>query len=122
MPLIVYVPWLPQSHGVRTSALVSIVDLMPTAIALFGIGPTVPDLAELEGTSLLPLLLQPTLAPGLWTNATFTPVDDDHVTNGALAAAAGRAPSMDHELLLEDVSQTYGADSYNPSVLRTRFR
>ena len=72
MPLIVYVPWLPQSHGVRTSALVSIVDLMPTAIALFGIGPTVPDLAELEGTSLLPLLLQPTLAPSLWTNATFT--------------------------------------------------
>jgi iduronate 2-sulfatase len=72
VPLIVYVPWLPQSHGVRTSAMVEIVDLMPTTIELFDIGPTLPDLQQLEGTSFMPLLIQPTLAPSLWKNATFT--------------------------------------------------
>ena len=29
VPMVVYVPWLPQSHGMRTSALVETVDLMP---------------------------------------------------------------------------------------------
>jgi hypothetical protein len=37
-----------------------------------GIGATLPDLGELEGASFLPLLIQPTLAPTLWKNATFT--------------------------------------------------
>ena len=72
VPLIVYVPWLPQSHGKRTSAMVEIVDLMPTAIEIMDIGATLPDLAQLEGTSFLPLLLQPSLVPALWKNATFT--------------------------------------------------
>jgi len=36
VPLIVYIPWLPQSHGQSTTAMVEIVDLMPTAIELFG--------------------------------------------------------------------------------------
>ena len=72
VPLIVYVPWIPQSHGHQSSALVEIVDLMPTTIELFNIGNTLPDFAQLEGHSFLPLLLQPTLAPSLWKNATFT--------------------------------------------------
>ena len=45
---------------------------MPTTIELFSIGATLPDLAQLEGHSFLPLLLQPSLAPSLWKNATFT--------------------------------------------------
>lgn len=72
VPLIVYVPWIPQSHGARTTAMVEIVDLMPTTLDLLGIAHTVPDLATLEGTSFLPLLLQPTITPSLWKNATFT--------------------------------------------------
>ena len=31
VPLIVYIPWLPQSHGQSSDALVEIVDLMPTS-------------------------------------------------------------------------------------------
>jgi iduronate 2-sulfatase len=73
VPLIVYIPWLPQSHGQRTSAMVEIVDLMPTALELMGIRAATPDYDQLEGTSFLPLLLRPTLAPSLWKNATFTP-------------------------------------------------
>ena len=41
-------------------------------IELFHIGDAVPDLLELEGTSFLPLLVRPTLAPSLWKNASFT--------------------------------------------------
>jgi hypothetical protein len=45
---------------------------MPTTIELFNLGNTLPDLAQLEGHSFLPLLLQPSLNPNLWKNATFT--------------------------------------------------
>jgi len=34
VPLIVYVPWIPQSHGKKTAALVELVDLMPTTLDL----------------------------------------------------------------------------------------
>ena len=49
-------PWLPQSHGQRTSALVEAVDLMPTYLALAGIATTTWDFSQLEGTSMVPLL------------------------------------------------------------------
>mgnify|MGYP002016759381 CR=1 FL=1 len=62
MPLIVYVPWLAASHGQSTSALVEIVDLFPTTLDLFNITARVPDAAQLEGFSFLPLLEQPATA------------------------------------------------------------
>jgi iduronate 2-sulfatase len=77
VPLIVRVPWLPATRGVRSKALVEIVDLYPTALELMGIGSAqrVPDLAQLEGTSFAPLLNAGAslLQSGtMWKNATFT--------------------------------------------------
>jgi len=72
VPLIVYVPWIKQSHGTRTSALVETVDLMPTTLDLMGLTHLVHDFDELEGTSFLPLLQQPTMDHSNWKNATFT--------------------------------------------------
>ena len=84
VPLIVKVPWLPRTHGVRSQALVEIVDLFPTALELMGLASAaaVPDFAQLEGTSFAPLLLAAAsggaagaalLGSGAsWKNATFT--------------------------------------------------
>ena len=74
VPLIVYVPWLPQSHGVVIDALVEIVDLYPTTLDLFNINTTehVHDLGELQGTSFVKLLANPTTPAAEWKNATFT--------------------------------------------------
>ena len=77
VPLIVKVPWLPATHGVRSQALVEIVDLYPTALELMGLASnaSVPDFSELEGTSFVPLLSggAAALASGTaWKNATFT--------------------------------------------------
>jgi arylsulfatase A-like enzyme len=80
VPLVVKAPWLPGTHGVRSRALVEIVDLFPTALELMGIHSAdyVADVAELEGTSFAPLLTSPgtnsaQLATGVgWKNATFT--------------------------------------------------
>ncbi len=72
VPLIVYVPWLAASHGQSTSALVEIVDLFPTTLDLFNITARVPDAAQLEGFSFLPLLEQPATAASSWKNVTFT--------------------------------------------------
>ena len=62
IPLVVYVPWLPQSHGQRVSALVEAVDFMPSLIDLAGISHTVPDWKQLEGDSFVPLLLPATVS------------------------------------------------------------
>ena len=74
VPLIVYVPWLPASHGARSAALVEIVDLFPTTLELFGIGDAahVHDFAQLEGTSFAPLLRAPGTAVSAWKNATIS--------------------------------------------------
>eukprot|EP00756_Hemistasia_phaeocysticola_P024465 Hpha_TRINITY_DN1594_c0_g1::TRINITY_DN1594_c0_g1_i1::g.57146::m.57146/K01136/IDS; iduronate 2-sulfatase len=78
VPLIVKVPWLPATHGVRSQALVEIVDLYPTALDLMGLAhaAAVPDFAQLEGTSFAPLLTShfaERLGGGsAWKNATFT--------------------------------------------------
>jgi hypothetical protein len=81
--------------GQRTSALVEMVDLMPTLLELTGL--TIPDAADLEGDSLVPLMQLPRapemaplvdsspgsalaaeerrralLAAASWKNATFT--------------------------------------------------
>ena len=65
IPLVVHIPWLPGSHGKRTSALVEAVDLMPTVLEALGLHSQerVHDLAQLEGTSFMPLLREPSTAP-----------------------------------------------------------
>ena len=72
IPLVVYVPWLPQSHGQRVSALVEAVDFMPSLIDLAGIAHTVPDWKQLEGDSFVPLLLNPSVPAASWKPAVFT--------------------------------------------------
>ena len=59
IPLLVFVPWLPQSHGQRVAALVEAVDIYPSLTDLVGISHTIQDWDELEGDSFLPLLLNP---------------------------------------------------------------
>ena len=51
------VPWLPHTHGSRTSAIVELVDVMPTMSELAGLpAPAVhPGEPPLDGTSLAPL-------------------------------------------------------------------
>ena len=61
VPMVLAVPWLPQSHGRRTAALVELVDVYPTLIDLAGVAPPANDSFPLAGTSLVPLLLDPAL-------------------------------------------------------------
>ena len=73
MPFLLHVPGMPA--GQRTSALVEMVDLMPTLLDLSGVA--IWDVAQLEGVSRVPLLqLQPLAeepgGPAHWKNATFT--------------------------------------------------
>ena len=59
VPLIIRAPWITSSVGFRTGAMAELVDLYPTAVALSGL-PAVPASEGLEGTSLLPVMEQPT--------------------------------------------------------------
>eukprot|EP00928_Gymnodinium_smaydae_P062037 TRINITY_DN45983_c0_g1_i1.p1 TRINITY_DN45983_c0_g1~~TRINITY_DN45983_c0_g1_i1.p1 ORF type:complete len:647 (-),score=62.03 TRINITY_DN45983_c0_g1_i1:136-1839(-) len=72
VPLIVSVPWLPQSHGTKTGALVELVDLMPTTLNMMGIAGRASDFADLEGSSFLSLLETPEMPEQAWKNAAFT--------------------------------------------------
>lgn len=55
VPLIIRAPWL--SNGGRAAGLVELVDLAPTVAELAGID--MPDDEEFDGTSLVPMLMQP---------------------------------------------------------------
>ena len=57
IPLLVSVPWVTQTHGQRSNALVEAVDLFPTLADIAGI--PVPSSEGLQGTSLLPLVMDP---------------------------------------------------------------
>ena len=57
IPLLISVPWMPRSHGQRTNNLVEAVDLFQTMADIAGI--PVPASEGLQGTSLLPLLMEP---------------------------------------------------------------
>ena len=59
VPLIIRDPSKPLSHGARSSALVELVDVMPTLAALAGV--PLPAGETLDGLSLAPLLDDPTL-------------------------------------------------------------
>ena len=58
VPLIVSVPWLPQSHGTRTAVIVELVDIMPSLSDLAGLpSPTIhPGDVPLDGVSFAPVL------------------------------------------------------------------
>jgi iduronate 2-sulfatase len=64
VPFIISVPWLSTQQGVHSSALVELIDIMPTLADLAGVsvpGALPGDAAQPpEGTSLLPLLQDPT--------------------------------------------------------------
>merc|ERR1711871_1322402 len=71
-PLIISVPWLEGSQGKRVDALVELVDPMPTTLDLMGLKSLVPDFDQLEGTSFLPLLMNPDTPAENWKTAVFT--------------------------------------------------
>ena len=81
VPLIIRAPWLSSSIGLRTGAMAELVDLYPTAVALSGL-PAVPASEGLEGTSLLPVLEQPTheLAHNKSCTPTLPPFPPPHTT------------------------------------------
>ena len=59
-PLMVAVPWMPDTAGTRTSAFAELVDIMPTLAELAGVATPSTKLADrkspLEGVSLVPAL------------------------------------------------------------------
>ena len=61
VPLLIRVPWLPDSIGKTTPALAEAVDLFQTFIDLSGLGEAValPEDQVLQGTSLLPVVRDP---------------------------------------------------------------
>eukprot|EP00931_Biecheleriopsis_adriatica_P004102 TRINITY_DN10581_c0_g1_i2.p1 TRINITY_DN10581_c0_g1~~TRINITY_DN10581_c0_g1_i2.p1 ORF type:complete len:751 (+),score=121.10 TRINITY_DN10581_c0_g1_i2:151-2253(+) len=59
VPLIMRVPWLPQSQGKRTSVLAELIDIFPTMAAAMGIPMDEPEAVSLDGKSLLPVLQSP---------------------------------------------------------------
>lgn len=61
IPAVFSVPWLPQSHGIRSSAMYHAVDLFPTMQGLAGL-PT-SSMPGAEGIDQSPLLAQPGLTP-----------------------------------------------------------
>ena len=58
VPLMIRTPWLPNSVGGRTPALVEAVALFPTFMDLAGL-PPLPSDQVLEGVSLRPILTEP---------------------------------------------------------------
>lgn len=59
VPLIIRAPWLTESVGRTTQALVEMVDIFPTLAALAGLPDPLSEGEYVNGTSLLPLFLDP---------------------------------------------------------------
>jgi hypothetical protein len=57
VPLIMRVPWLPQSAGTRSSVLAELIDVLPTMAELAGL--SLPATEVFDGKSLVPVLVQP---------------------------------------------------------------
>ena len=55
VPLMIHVPWLPESFGKRTAALVELVDLFPTVASIGGL----PSPSSVDGVDVSSLLLAP---------------------------------------------------------------
>ena len=60
VPLIMRVPWLPASLGKRTASIVELVDIYTTLCDLMGVPLPSNDTYPVEGTSMVPLLQDPT--------------------------------------------------------------
>lgn len=90
MPLVISAPWLPQSAGKRSAAVVELVDIFPTTIDLVGLKP--PAGETLDGTSLAPLMREPAgLAEKGWSKPALSQyprcpadVDGQWTTNTSL--------------------------------------
>ena len=61
VPFVLAVPWMPASHGGRAAAPVELVDVFPTLLELGGVAPPSGDTYPLAGTSVVPLLIDPSL-------------------------------------------------------------
>jgi arylsulfatase A-like enzyme len=61
VPLIISVPWMKNSVGKRTSALVELLDLYPTLAELTGVPLPKTDSAPVQGTSFASVFKDPTL-------------------------------------------------------------
>ena len=61
VPFVLSVPWMSGSHGRRAAAPVELVDVMPTLLELGGVAPPQNDTFPLAGTSIVPLLADPSL-------------------------------------------------------------
>jgi len=79
VPMLVRAPWLGAKSVGSTTALVELVDLLPTAIELTGLGAQVDASLQgplaLEGFSVAPLLADPELhvhSPHAWKRAAFS--------------------------------------------------
>jgi len=126
IPLLVFVPWLPQSHGQRAAALVEAVDIYPSLTDLVGISHTIQDWDELEGDSFLPLLLNPAVPAQSWKGAAFTqhprcngtaaiPTDlpCKGLTNMAGRCSTGQLPDCKCSLPPQDYPTANGCVSQN---------
>lgn len=69
VPFVIKVPWITQSHGVRTNSMIELVDLFPTLLQLANLQGTLPDEKQLEGKSFVPVLEDPSR---VGKNQTFT--------------------------------------------------
>ena len=56
VPMIMKVPWLPQSQGTRSAALVELVDVYKSVHELLGVPLPADETHQIEGDSLVPLL------------------------------------------------------------------
>eukprot|EP01062_Namystynia_karyoxenos_P069977 TRINITY_DN6536_c0_g1_i1.p1 TRINITY_DN6536_c0_g1~~TRINITY_DN6536_c0_g1_i1.p1 ORF type:complete len:506 (+),score=115.26 TRINITY_DN6536_c0_g1_i1:84-1601(+) len=72
-PLVISVPWMVATHGKVSRAITELVDVMPTImdVAAVPLEVSVQLEGELEGASLLPLLLEPSNPPDPWKLAAF---------------------------------------------------
>ena len=114
VPLVVHVPWLPQSHGKRTSAFVELVDMYQTTLDLANVTVRPPDAGVLEGHSFAPLLVNPTIPADQWKNATFT----QYPRCSSSAGEPWVAPTND--ACTEQHASTFAAMGY--SIRSSRFR
>jgi iduronate 2-sulfatase len=61
VPMMIRAPWIKTSVGVSTTALAELVDMYPTALELAGLPIGLALSEHLEGTSLVPVLRDPSV-------------------------------------------------------------
>lgn len=70
VPLLMHVPWMSETFGVRTNAMVEMIDMFPTAMDIMNLTDSVKDRTDWDGSSFMKLLQQPNLTA--WKNETFS--------------------------------------------------